>query len=123
MTMIAFQESDSLALDAQLRAKVLLMAPHYNGELRRVHTRDKVRRYAYWYGWKRVDDGYVSECATCGSEKGYRPWKNGLMQKMPSHELSGLFSLLDVDAVGPLVTTPRDNKFMLVFADYFTRWG
>ncbi|GMF14686.1 unnamed protein product [Phytophthora fragariaefolia] len=32
------------------------------------------------------------------------------------------FSLFVVDAVGPLVTTPRGNKFILVFADYFTRW-
>ncbi|POM63597.1 Hypothetical protein PHPALM_20979 [Phytophthora palmivora] len=167
MAMIAFLESGALALDAQLRAKVLLMAPHYvvkNGVLmRRVHlksraahaqslevpviplpfiatvlhhchsdawsahvgvtkTRDKVRRHAYWHGWKRDVDEYVRECATCGSGKGYRPWKNGLMQKMPIHELSGTFSLLVVDAVGPLVTTPRSNKFILVFADYFTRW-
>ncbi|OWZ04864.1 LOW QUALITY PROTEIN: Gag-pol Polyprotein [Phytophthora megakarya] len=54
--------------------------------------------------------------------RGYRPWRNGLMQKMPIQELSGPFSLLVVDAVGPLVTTPRGNKFILVFADYFTRW-
>ncbi|POM66093.1 GapPol Polyprotein [Phytophthora palmivora] len=44
------------------------------------------------------------------------------MQKMPIQELSGPFSLLVVDAVGPLVTTQRGNKFILVFADYFIRW-
>ncbi|KAG3108680.1 hypothetical protein PI124_g9164 [Phytophthora idaei] len=41
---------------------------------------------------------------------------------MPVQELSGLFLLLVIDAMGPLVTTPRDNKYILVFADYFTRW-
>ncbi|KAG2976426.1 hypothetical protein PC119_g22188 [Phytophthora cactorum] len=44
------------------------------------------------------------------------------MQQMPVQQLSGPFSLMVVDAVGPLVTTPRGNKFSLVFADYFTRW-
>ncbi|KAG6623872.1 Integrase, catalytic core protein [Phytophthora cinnamomi] len=41
---------------------------------------------------------------------------------MPVQELSGPFSLLVVDAIGPLVTTARGNKYILVFADYFTRW-
>ncbi|KAE9186373.1 hypothetical protein PF004_g23106 [Phytophthora fragariae] len=85
-------------------------------------TMDKVRKHAFWHGWKRDVTEYVRECATCGSGKGHRPWRNGLMQRMPIHELSGPFSLLVVDAVGPLVATPRGKKFILVFADYFTRW-
>ncbi|GMF37217.1 unnamed protein product [Phytophthora fragariaefolia] len=85
-------------------------------------TMDKVRKHAYWHGWKKDDTEYVRACAVCGSGRGYRPWKNGLMQRMPIQELSGLISLIVVDANGPLVTTPRDNKYILVFADYFTRW-
>ncbi|KAE8909760.1 hypothetical protein PF001_g4671 [Phytophthora fragariae] len=164
---IAFIEHGALALNGQLRVKVLQMAHHYvvrDGMLqRRVHlkaragparsitvpviplpfvetvlhychsdvfaahvgqtkTLDKVRKHAYWYGWKKDVVEYVRACSVCGSGKGYRPWKNGLMQRMPVQELSGPFSLLVVDAIGPLVTTPRGNKFILVFADYFTRW-
>ncbi|KAE8976549.1 hypothetical protein PF010_g25463 [Phytophthora fragariae] len=85
-------------------------------------TMDKVRKHAFWHGWKRDVAEYVRECSTCGSGKGHRPWRNGLMQRMPIHELSGLFSLLVVDAVGPLVATPRGNNFILVFTGYFTRW-
>ncbi|KAG2873569.1 hypothetical protein PC114_g25782 [Phytophthora cactorum] len=44
------------------------------------------------------------------------------MQRMPVQDLSGPFSLLVVDAIGPLVVTPRGNKYILVFVDYFTRW-
>ncbi|OWY99978.1 hypothetical protein PHMEG_00028930 [Phytophthora megakarya] len=44
------------------------------------------------------------------------------MQRMPVQDLSGPFSLVVVDAIGPLVTTPRGNKYILAFADYFTRW-
>ncbi|KAG2925249.1 hypothetical protein PC119_g3534 [Phytophthora cactorum] len=44
------------------------------------------------------------------------------MQRMPVQDLSGPFSLLVVDAIGPLVVTPRGIKYILVFVDYFTRW-
>lgn len=163
----AFLKDGALALDAQLRARTLQMAPHFaveNGVLmRKVHlksggghartitvpvipllfietvlhychadvlsahvgqkkTMEKVRKHAYWHGWKRDVVEYVRACETCGSGKGYRPWRNGLMQRMPVQQLSGPFSLLVVDAVGPLIETPRGNKYILVFADYFTRW-
>ncbi|KAE8876932.1 hypothetical protein PF003_g38990 [Phytophthora fragariae] len=165
--LIAFLESGALALDAQLRVKVLQMVPRYevrNGTLMRkiqlkaragparsisvpvvplpfietalhychsdvfsahvsqTKTMDKVRKHAYWHGWKKDVAEYVRACSICGSGKGYRPWKNGLMQRMPVQELAGPFSLLVVDAIWPLVTTPRGHKYILVFADYFTRW-
>ncbi|GMF27677.1 unnamed protein product [Phytophthora fragariaefolia] len=79
-------------------------------------TMDKVRKHAFWHGWKRDVAEYVRECSTCGSGKGHRPWGNGLMLRMPIHDLSGSFSLLVVDALGPLVGAPRGSKFILVFA-------
>ncbi|OWY97202.1 polyprotein [Phytophthora megakarya] len=85
-------------------------------------TIDKVRKHAYWHGWKRGVVEYVRACHVCGSGKGYRPWKNGLMQRMPVQDLSGPFPLVVVDVIGPLVTTPHGNKYILVFADYFTLW-
>ncbi|KAE9343832.1 hypothetical protein PR003_g8764 [Phytophthora rubi] len=45
------------------------------------------------------------------------------MQRMPVTDLAGPFSLLVVDAVGPLPETERGNKYILVFVDYFTRWA
>ncbi|OWZ16123.1 Gag-pol fusion protein [Phytophthora megakarya] len=80
-------------------------------------TIDKVRKHAYWLEWKRDVVEYVRACYVCGSGKGYRPWKNGLMQR-PIWALSRVVG----DAIGPLVTAPRGNKYILVFADYFTRW-
>ncbi|KAG2766601.1 hypothetical protein Pcac1_g21998 [Phytophthora cactorum] len=41
---------------------------------------------------------------------------------MPVMDLSAPFSLLVVDAISPLSTTERGNKYILVFASYFTRW-
>ncbi|OWZ09462.1 LOW QUALITY PROTEIN: hypothetical protein PHMEG_00017832 [Phytophthora megakarya] len=66
--------------------------------------------------------GSVTSSNMRGLFRGYRSWRNGLMQPMPVVDLSGPFSLVVVDAIGPLVTTPRENKYILAFSDYFTRW-
>ncbi|KAG2773833.1 hypothetical protein Pcac1_g15547 [Phytophthora cactorum] len=94
----------------------------FSAHLGKTKTADKVRRHAYWHGWKKDVSEYVRECHICGGGKGHRPWKVGLMQRMPVQDLTGPFLLLVVDAIGPLVVTPRGNKYILVFVDYFTRW-
>ncbi|GMF53511.1 unnamed protein product [Phytophthora fragariaefolia] len=55
--------------------------------------------------------------------KGSRPWRAALMQCMPVFELTGQFSLLVLDAVGPLPETDRRNKYIVVFVGYFTWWA
>ncbi|OWZ08942.1 Integrase, catalytic core protein [Phytophthora megakarya] len=65
---------------------------------------------------------YENDRQVCGNGKGYRPWKNGTMQRMLVVDLSEPFSLLVVDAIGPLVITPRENKYIVAFVDYFTPW-
>ncbi|GMF45018.1 unnamed protein product [Phytophthora fragariaefolia] len=86
-------------------------------------TLEKVKRHAYWPGWHKDVAEYVRECNKCGSGKGSRPWRAGRMQRMPVVDLTGPFSLLVVDAIGPLPATERGNKYILVFVDYFTRWA
>jgi len=93
----------------------------FSAHLGKTKTSDKVRHHAYWHGWKKDVVEYVKECLICSGGKGHRPWRAGLMQRMPVQELSGPFPLLVVDAIGPLVVTPRENKYILVFVDYFTR--
>ncbi|KAE9200610.1 hypothetical protein PF004_g18959 [Phytophthora fragariae] len=83
----------------------------------------KVRRHAFWPGWRKDVTEYVRECTRCGSGQGSRPWQAGRMQRMPVADLTGPFSLLVVDAVGPLPETERSNKYILVIVDYFTRWA
>ena len=85
-------------------------------------TLEKVRTHAYWIGWRKDTIEYVKACRTCHKGKGYRPWRAGRMQHMPVYSLSGPFSLLVVDAVGPLPPTANGDRYILVFVDYFTRW-
>ncbi|OWZ17651.1 hypothetical protein PHMEG_0008378 [Phytophthora megakarya] len=71
---------------------------------------------------KRAVVKYGRSNSLFGSGKRYRPSRNGLMQPMPLIFLFRTFSLVVVDAIGFLVTTPRKNKYRLAFADYFTLW-
>ncbi|OWY92554.1 hypothetical protein PHMEG_00038400 [Phytophthora megakarya] len=123
----AFLEDRALPLDGQLRVRVLQVTLHYEMKndllMRKVHlksragpartalvpvislpvietTIDNVCKHAYWPGKKRDVIEY----------------------RVPVYDLSGTFSLVVVDAIGPLETTPRDNKYILAFTDYFTRW-
>ncbi|GMF52601.1 unnamed protein product [Phytophthora fragariaefolia] len=82
-----------------------------------------LEKYAHWPGWHKDVKEYVRECNKCGSGKGSRPWRACRMQRMPVVDLTGLFSLLVVDVIGPLLATERGSKYILVFVDYFTRWA
>ncbi|KAE9029633.1 hypothetical protein PR001_g11481 [Phytophthora rubi] len=86
-------------------------------------TLEKVRRHAYWPGWRKDVAEYLRDCMKCGGGKGPRLWTSGRMQRMPVADLTGPFSLLVVDAVGPLPETEWGNKYILVFVDYFSRWA
>ncbi|KAH9087047.1 hypothetical protein Ae201684P_000461 [Aphanomyces euteiches] len=92
------------------------------GHLGLMKTRERIRRTAYWLNWQSDCKEYVSKCPDCNRAKGGRPWKQGPMQRMPIYSLRGPFGLVVVDALGPLPTTNRGHKYILVFADYFTRW-
>ncbi|KAG2900390.1 hypothetical protein PC117_g21987 [Phytophthora cactorum] len=136
----AFLSDGALALDPQLRRVPVQLelfafplpfietvlhychADIFSAHLGKTKTAHKVRRHAYWHGWKKDLVDYVRECSICSGGKGRRPWTAGLMQRMPVQDLSGPFSLLVADAIGLLVVTPRGNMYILVFVDYFTRW-
>ncbi|GMF28614.1 unnamed protein product [Phytophthora fragariaefolia] len=124
--LLAFLEDGALALDAQLRVKELLMAPHYvvkNSMLmRRVHLKarggpacslsvpviplpfiETVLHYCH----SDVFAAHVGQSKTMEKVRKHAYW-HGWKK--------------DVIDGGPLVTTPRGHKYILVFADYFTRW-
>ncbi|KAH9123886.1 hypothetical protein AeMF1_005257 [Aphanomyces euteiches] len=76
-------------------------------------TIDRVKRIGYWKGWRDDVIDYCRKCLRCGAAKGTRPWKNGLMQRMPVYKLRGPFSFLVVDALGPFPLTPTRKSIRL----------
>ncbi|KAG4061267.1 hypothetical protein PC123_g3848 [Phytophthora cactorum] len=86
-------------------------------------TTEKVKRLVYWPGWRKDVVEYLKECNKCGSGKGPRPSRAGVMLIMPVIDLAGPFDLLVVDAIGPLSETDSGNRYISVLVDYFTRWA
>ena len=93
-----------------------------SAHLGREKTLAKVQSLAYWLGWRRDVCEFVKRCTSCNAGKSHRPWYHGAMQRMQVYSLSGPFSLLVVDGVGPLPTTSNGYRYIIVFVDYFTRW-
>ncbi|OWZ17218.1 LOW QUALITY PROTEIN: hypothetical protein PHMEG_0008869 [Phytophthora megakarya] len=104
-----------------IRLKFIEAVLYYcHGDLMSAHlgktkTLEKVRHHGYC--------GLVGKRMSLSTGKGSRPWRAGRMQRMPVKDLSGPFSLVVVDAIGPLPTTDSGNKYILVFVGYFTRWA
>ncbi|OWY91078.1 Gag-pol fusion protein, partial [Phytophthora megakarya] len=86
-----------------------------SAHLGKTKTLEKVRQHAYWPGWKKDVAEYVRCCHICHGGKGSRPWRAGRMQRMPVKDLSGPFSLVVADAIGPLPITDRGNKWAEAF--------
>src|SRR2546423_124142 len=72
------------------------------------------------YYWPRMYDDikiYVDSCNQC-QRRGNPQNKNELHPV----EIIELFYQIGIDIVGPLPKTDRDNKYIVVAMDYFTKW-
>ena len=90
-----------------------------SGHLGLKKTLAKVRDRYFWYGLRRDVENWVRNCNICGASKG--------PAKKPKAPLK-LYSVgvpmerLAIDVTGPLPTSNNGNKYIVVIADYFTKW-
>src|SRR3984957_484612 len=80
-------------------------------------TYNKIRERYYWP--KMYDDieGYVKSCNQC-QRRGKTKGKN----ELHPIEIKEPFYQIGIDIVGPLPKTRRNNKYIVVAVDYFTKW-
>ncbi|CAF2122901.1 unnamed protein product, partial [Rotaria magnacalcarata] len=75
----------------------------------------------FW--WPRMKIGiqcYVKSCSLCTQFNIDRAKRYGHLHSIPPPE--GPFALVGIDFCGPLPRTPRENQYVLVITDYFTRY-
>lgn len=63
---------------------------------------------------------WVDTCGICGQCRGPNPKTVATLQPIPANEP---FHRIAIDIVGPMPTTLRGNRFILVMVDTFTRWA
>jgi hypothetical protein len=89
------------------------------GHLGSRRTLEKARGSVFWPGMKREILLWCTNCETCCACKG--PGQKG---RAPlGMTTSGTpWQRVAVDVMGPLPTTARGNRYVLVAQDYFTKW-
>ena len=77
----------------------------------------------WWPNMYKYCADYIKACKNCQSLKQPIGRRNNL--KLPLMGMpvpSAPFELIGVDTIDKLPTTPRNNKYIIVFTDYLTKW-
>ena len=90
-----------------------------SGHLGVTKTLSKIRQSYYWPGLQRDVRQYIAGCEICSKSKGLTKTKRAPMQ------LTGAgfpMERIAMDILGELPLTEKNNKYILVVSDYFTKW-
>lgn len=82
-------------------------------------TYNKLRKHYWWPSMKHSIQQYIKSCLLCQQYNISRQKKPGRLQSKPPPE--GPFQIIGIDYCGPLKITPRENRYVLIVTDYFTR--
>ena len=82
-------------------------------------TSDKARQRFYWPGMSSDIAVWIRACPICQARQAPNPKPTAPLQ---SQQSSVPLQRVAMDIMGPLPTTARQNKYILVIGDYFTKW-
>ena len=102
---------------------VLLEALHSSirgGHFGTSKTLAKVRECFYWVGQRKDVAAWCSGCLSCATRK---PPPAKLRAPLQLDPAVRPLQRVAMDIMGPLPETSRGNKYILVIADYFTKWS
>jgi hypothetical protein len=89
------------------------------GHLGQARTLERARERYFWPGMKKEIRWWIASCHACRARQGPPNAPRAPMQTMPTG-----FPMQRVafDILGPLTTTTKGNRYILVLKDYFTKW-
>ncbi|KAL3882850.1 hypothetical protein ACJMK2_029154 [Sinanodonta woodiana] len=89
------------------------------GHLGVTRTIARVRSRFYWVGYKESVRQWCQKCEICQSRKGPKLRPRAAMKQ---YIVGAPLERVAMDVLGPFPKSNRGNKYILVIADYFTRW-
>ena len=89
------------------------------GHLGQHKTLARVRQRFYWHGLKNDVIGWCNSCDACATRKG--PIRRG-RAKLQQFPVGCPLERVALDILGPLPRSQAGNRYILIVADYFTRW-
>ncbi|KAL5004068.1 hypothetical protein ScPMuIL_017524, partial [Solemya velum] len=79
----------------------------------------KVRRRFFWHGLRKDVENWCRKCDTCAARK--MPLRKA-KAPMKQYNVGAPLERIAIDIMGPLPKSRRGCKYLMVVADYFTKW-
>ncbi|UYV79257.1 K02A2.6-like, partial [Cordylochernes scorpioides] len=92
-----------------------------NGHLGVARTTYRLKNKYYWPSMLKDVSEFVKTCHLCQSRKGSNHLTSGLLQPIPPANYP--FERIGIDFVGPLPSTKRRRKWIIVLTDYYTKYA
>ena len=90
-----------------------------SGHLAFNKTYYKVQERFYWEGMYRDIDYWCKSCVLCSTRRTPKGRKPAPILPIP---VDGPFDRVSVDVLGPFPPSLYENRYIVVFTDYFTKW-
>ena len=96
-----------------------LHEPKCSGHLGIRKTIGKLRRRAYWNGYRKDIIDFCRKCGPCQKRKSPSKSFRGPMKQ---YQVGEPLERVAIDILGPLPESNLGNKYVMIVSDYFTRW-
>lgn len=90
-----------------------------SGHLRISKTLQRVRERYYWVQCHQDVQQWCKSCNICAMRRGP---PRAIGAPMAQHNIGAPMEKVAVDVLGPLPESKQGNKYLLIDADYFTKW-
>ena len=82
-------------------------------------TLGRIKQRFYWYRFSQDVKDWCRRCDSCAARK---PPQKKPRSAMKTYNVGAPLERVALDVLGPLPESERGNKYILVVADYFTKW-
>ena len=96
-----------------------LHASRVAGHLGETKTMGRVGERYWWAKWR---DDVIRRCKACDMCASRKPPHKTPRAPMQTYNVGAPLERIAIDVMGPLPTSDRGNKYILVVGDYFTKW-
>ncbi|MCP3871092.1 MAG: DDE-type integrase/transposase/recombinase [Gammaproteobacteria bacterium] len=115
------EERDQLVIPKSLKGEILRLCHDIpsSGHQGISRTKERIKRYYFWYKMNKDVVEHISKCHECAlSKTSNRKLKYPMVQNHAGIPMEKVH----IDFLGPLPTSAQGNEYILVMVDSFTKW-
>jgi transposase InsO family protein len=108
-----------LVIPSNMKATILQQLHDNNGHLGLRKTTESVKERFYWPGYEQEIEKWVRECQQCQQRNAPQPKPQAPLGTIRANRP---FEKVSWDIMGPLPTSSKGKKYILVVTDIFSKW-